>query len=889
MTIESKQCDDARIARFLRHEIQAAERLEFVQHLDGCADCSARLESETAGQAWWQAVNRFLPDGPCEFEPLSGESNPTGPASKSLIAQQVLDHLAPTDDPKMLGRIGSYEIAGVVGAGGMGVVLKGFDLALDRFVAIKTLSPTLAASGSARKRFSREARAAAVVVHDNVIEIYGVSEANGLPYLVMPYTRGVSLQKRLDESGPMSTLEVLRVAMQAAAGLAAAHAQGLVHRDVKPANILLADGIERVKLTDFGLARAADDASLTKTGVIAGTPQFMSPEQARGDRVDHRSDLFSLGSVMYAMCTGRPPFRADTSYGILRRITDTEPRPVREINPDIPDWLCEIIAKLMSKQPEHRFASASEVAELLEECLAHVQQPDVVPHPAHEPLALSTSGKRGNTPVAKLLVGAAFAFAMIFAGILIVLELNKGTLTIECEVDDVSVRIMQGEEVVEKMAVTKSGATVHIAAGAYVVELDGEPDRLTVQGGTVRLERGGQEIARIVQRSDKPSNRNRPESGDDERADTVGTDARSNTQFLIDALEAATQSSPTLNIDSMKLDKLSDGLWIDKEHKRVVIDAEVCLREGSLEMLACPAGSKEHESVVAIVPRASFVHTALLAVGGESGRPVQFWPAYSPASGDRIDVFLLWDEKDGTKRQVAGQHWVRNKETRKAMEWHWVFAGSGFSTDESSGKRHYHGDAGDFICVSNFATATMDIPVESTHQNAGLLFEAFTENIPPLGTKVKMVLVPVKVKDADTSAAETEAAATTLSQDGARWRGSWKVVRTEHRGKVIMPGLAGQISTPIEMNVRGEKINVVWSNGGKTNGEVILGSTKSPREFKFAWLIPMRGVYKFDGDRLTICYNPSGSPKAETRPADFQTTRDADRVLCVFERQPPIN
>ena len=133
---------------------------------------------------------------------------------------------------------------------------------------------------------------------------------------------------------------------------------------MKPANILLADGIERVKLTDFGLARAADDASLTKTGVIAGTPQYMSPEQARGEPVDQRSDLFSLGSVLYAMCTGRPPFRAETSYGVLRRITDEEPRPIREINPEIPDWLCGIVAKLMSKRPDDRFQSAREVAGL---------------------------------------------------------------------------------------------------------------------------------------------------------------------------------------------------------------------------------------------------------------------------------------------------------------------------------------------------------------------------------------------------------------------------------------------------------------------------------------------------------------------------------------------
>jgi serine/threonine protein kinase len=151
---------------------------------------------------------------------------------------------------------------------------------------------------------------------------------------------------------------------------------------VKPANILLEKGVERVLLTDFGLARAVDDASLTRTGLIAGTPQFMSPEQARGDAIDARSDLFSLGSVLYTMATGRRPFRAETSFGILRRITDTQPRPIRDVNPKIPDWLAAIVEKLHAKAPVARFASAEEVARLLEGCLAHLQQPTGAPFPA---------------------------------------------------------------------------------------------------------------------------------------------------------------------------------------------------------------------------------------------------------------------------------------------------------------------------------------------------------------------------------------------------------------------------------------------------------------------------------------------------------------------------
>ena len=290
--------------------------------------------------------------------------------------------MAPTDDDRMIGRLGVYEVQGVIGSGGMGVVLKALDPALNRYVAIKLLSPHLGNSGAARQRFSREAQAAAAVVHNNVVEIHGVADTQGLPYLVMPYVRGPSLQKRINDEGPLAVVEILRVGMQAAAGLSAAHAQGLVHRDVKPANILLADGIERVKLTDFGLARAADDASLTRTGIIAGTPQYMSPEQARGESVDQRSDLFSLGSVLYAMCTGHSPFRAETSYGVLRRIIDDAPKPIREINPDVPEWLCQIITKLLSKNSSDRYESAGEVAELLKACLAHLQQPTAVPLPA---------------------------------------------------------------------------------------------------------------------------------------------------------------------------------------------------------------------------------------------------------------------------------------------------------------------------------------------------------------------------------------------------------------------------------------------------------------------------------------------------------------------------
>src|SRR4029077_16044128 len=237
-------------------------------------------------------------------------------------------------------------------------------------------------SSLAKKRFAREAQAAAAVVHPNVLAIHQVQANERLPFLVMPLVAGESVAERLTARGTLELKETLRIGMQAAAGLAAAHEQGLVHRDVKPANILLEKGVERAVLTDFGLARAADDATLTRWGIIAGTPQYMSPEQARGEPLDGRSDLFSLGCVLFEMATGVSPFRADSTLATMRRLVEDAPQAMASLNPELPPWFIAIVDRLLEKEPARRFGSAREVSELLEGCLAHVQQPAGVPLPA---------------------------------------------------------------------------------------------------------------------------------------------------------------------------------------------------------------------------------------------------------------------------------------------------------------------------------------------------------------------------------------------------------------------------------------------------------------------------------------------------------------------------
>ncbi|MCA9060941.1 MAG: protein kinase, partial [Planctomycetaceae bacterium] len=275
MTANARVCRPDQLEQLLEGMLSPSEEQQVLQHLDVCVDCRREMELLAATQDSWSAACEYLRDDRFDQTLISsvGES-----ASLPLQVQQVLDALTPSEDPAMLGQLAGYEIKGVVGAGGMGVVLKAYDRPLDRIVAIKVLAPHLASSGAARQRFAREARAAAAVLHPNVIAIHGVNTNASLPFLVMPYAGGTSLQKRLDEVGAIPVTEILQVAYQLASGLAAAHEQGLVHRDIKPANILV-DASGQLTLIDLALAivadRMLDPEELCRE--FHGTPAFMAP------------------------------------------------------------------------------------------------------------------------------------------------------------------------------------------------------------------------------------------------------------------------------------------------------------------------------------------------------------------------------------------------------------------------------------------------------------------------------------------------------------------------------------------------------------------------------------------------------------------------------------
>jgi serine/threonine protein kinase len=280
-------------------------------------------------------------------------------------------------DPPAQRLLGGFAIVDKIGEGGMGAVYLAEDVKLRRKVAIKMMRPELAANRTDRERFEREARAVAAVEHDNIVPILHIDEGpDGAPFIVMPLLQGETLDARLKRESVVPLDLILQVAGEVAAGLAAAHAAGLIHRDIKPTNIWLegdrsardlARQVRRCKILDFGLARWVDggDIQLTSTGAIMGTPAYMSPEQAQSKKADHRADLFSLGAALYRAATGNLPFDGPTPMAVMIALSTESPLPLRAFNPNLPPALAELIDRLMCKDPAERPQSAEEVVDVV--------------------------------------------------------------------------------------------------------------------------------------------------------------------------------------------------------------------------------------------------------------------------------------------------------------------------------------------------------------------------------------------------------------------------------------------------------------------------------------------------------------------------------------------
>jgi predicted Ser/Thr protein kinase len=267
----------------------------------------------------------------------------------------------------MIGKtVSHYHILEQLGGGGMGVVYKAEDTRLQRSVALKFLPPELTRDPESRERFVHEAQAASALQHENICTIYDVDETqDGQLFISMEYYAGETLRKSIEE-GPLPIAEATRIAGQVAQGLANAHQGGIVHRDIKPENIMITrDG--GVKIVDFGLAKLAGKTRLTQMGTTLGTVAYMSPEQARGEAVDYRTDVWSLGAVLYEMLTGRCPFRGDHEQAVIYSILNQDPDPVTALLSEVPDALVAVVHRALKKEPEARYGSMAEMLEALKE------------------------------------------------------------------------------------------------------------------------------------------------------------------------------------------------------------------------------------------------------------------------------------------------------------------------------------------------------------------------------------------------------------------------------------------------------------------------------------------------------------------------------------------
>jgi eukaryotic-like serine/threonine-protein kinase len=417
MTVQTCPSDDD-LQALLAEDLTPARQTEIEAHLAACPDCQQSLEQLATGGGQWcnelRDIQATQPPSESAYWPALKAKTPR-PEKGSTGAS--LPYLSPPDKPGYIGRIEHFDVVEVIGHGGMGVVVKAFDTCLERYVAIKILEPQLANNEVAHARFCREARAAASINHENVVAIYQVleQEETELPLLVMQLVSGESLQERLDRSPRMSVKEIVNLGAQIASGLAAAHERGLVHRDVKPGNILLEKDGTRVRITDFGLVRAVEDVKLTQTGFVGGTPLYMAPEQAIGEKIDYRADLFSLGAVLYSMCAGEPPFAESSPFLVLQRITQEAHRPLREVNPEIPLWLADLVDRLLQKKPEDRFQSAAEVAEIMNHHYAALITSGTVKCPKLEGPPTPRWQANLYSIGGALAIGAAIAASTIFA------------------------------------------------------------------------------------------------------------------------------------------------------------------------------------------------------------------------------------------------------------------------------------------------------------------------------------------------------------------------------------------------------------------------------------------------------------------------------------------
>lgn len=494
---------------FLLGRIDDGSENGLADHLSRCDVCLRRLQDLQAEDELTEAMRRPVPEldrtqgNPAHLlaqrvammalladRDAAAADSPTRDTVVQQATEDVFEYLRPPEASGELGRLAGYRVLRVLGVGGMGVVFEAEDPRLNRRIALKVLKPALAVSSSAAQRFSREAQAAAKVKHDGIVTIHDVGMDGNVPFLAMELLEGESLDQRLRRQSPLDNPEVLRIGREIADGLAAAHARDLIHRDIKPGNIWLEKPAGRVKLVDFGLARALrQETQITREGAIVGTPAFMAPEQSQGGEVDGRADLFSLGCILYLMATGSLPFQEKDTIALLLAIGSKTPATPRQQNPRVPAALSALIMKLLAKKPEDRPESAREVADAL-------QRIEEDPAGANAP-------PRSRWPwwLALVVAIALIPAALVYGGQIIRFVTNRGELIVEVDDPRVVVTIAQKQLIVHEKTTDRRFVIEAGDGEVRVFEKDGIGPLVTKK---FTLNRGGKTTVTVTMREVVP-------------------------------------------------------------------------------------------------------------------------------------------------------------------------------------------------------------------------------------------------------------------------------------------------------------------------------------------------------------------------------------------------
>ena len=522
-----KDCPDQGVlVDFLQGKLVPPELENCEAHLEDCDICQETLSGINASDTLSEVVAKaMVPSQPATDDaevvqslvrrfgdPADFTITRSDISNQELLrdrAAEVLLHVSPDpEDGESLGLLAGFRLRELLGSGGTGVVFRAYDIALDREIALKVLRPSL--GDLARDRFVAEARAAASIDHENVVAIYQVGEQDRMAWIAMKWVPGETLESRLTWETSLAEKEVRQIAIQIANGLAEAHRQQLVHRDIKPANVWIGDADGKVLILDFGLVRITDnDPALTATGMLAGTPNFMSPEQAKGQELDARSDLFSLGCVMYQMITGTLPFGSPTILATLQSIQTQQPEPPILFADDCSEELSDLTMALLEKKPANRVDCAESLVRCLEtprsdwpanikRCVASRRESEGNGRKA------AATASQGNRFGAGSLVSAAllglFGFGLwMFAPQIIRIATNQGELVIETEDEDVTVTV-SGDGDIVRVLDTNSGASFDIRSGEFQISAVGKDGKteFEVKPNKLTMQRGGREVVKVT-------------------------------------------------------------------------------------------------------------------------------------------------------------------------------------------------------------------------------------------------------------------------------------------------------------------------------------------------------------------------------------------------------